>query len=111
MKTISPSLKGRLKTSATAVIGLAALSACGARTAPESQVFTPQPVAAPQQTNGVATTQAIGEENGAYASPSDTYRTTFAVGEEDGAGPSSIGTGSPAIGEVEGNYERIFIPE
>jgi hypothetical protein len=72
------------------------------------------------------TTQAIGEEDGGYyAPPSDGFATTLAVGEEDGSGPFSVEPnggigdgagpipfepGTPQIGEVEGDFERIYIP-
>jgi len=125
MKTNFSTLQGRLAVSTTAVIGLTALSACDTRTASDADVYVPEQATAPQPVDGVATTLAIGEEDGGYASPSETYATTFAVGEEDGAGPfpvepdGGIGDGAgpipfepgtPPIGEVEGEYERIYIP-
>ena len=73
-----------------------------------------------------ATTQAIGEEDGAYQTPSSGSVTTLAVGEEDGTGPfpvepnGGIGGGGGSIsldplelqevGNVEGDFERIYIP-
>lgn len=109
MKTRFPTIRGRIAASATAIVGLSALGACDTKTAPDAEVYAPQQVTTPQQTNST-TTFAIGEEDGGYASPSETYATTFAVGEEEGAGSIQYDIGTPPIGEVEGEYERIFIP-
>ena len=124
MRTVFNSVRARLSASATAMVGIAAIGGC-------AQTAEPQPTAQPVATQPIAdeprvTTQAIGEEDGGYyAPPSDGFATTLAVGEEDGSGPfpvepnGGIGDGAgpipfepgtPQIGEVEGDYERIYIP-
>lgn len=128
MRTVYPSARARLMATATGVLGLAAVSGCQPRTvaAPAQDVYAPQPVAAPQQSYNQATTFAIGEEEGGYAAPDEVFATTFAIGEEDGGGPipvepnGGIGDGAGPIpiqqnpplpiGEVQGDYERIYIP-
>jgi len=126
MRSEHPRARTRIAATATGVLGLAAVSGCQPRNAPPQEVYAPQPVVAPQQSYDPATTFAVGEEEGGYAAPDEVFATTFAIGEEEGGGPfpvepnGGIGDGAgpipfepvtPApIGEVPGDYERIYIP-
>jgi len=135
--------RARLAASVTALVGLSAVSGCAPRVVSDADrvrqpVAAPQPAVAPQPIStpqpGIVqqpqevftTTQAIGEEDGAYPAPVDQFATTYAIGEEDGTGPipvepgGGIGSGAGPIpfdtsvpsgfGEVEGEYERVYIP-
>lgn len=113
------------------LIALQGLSACAQKTPAPTTAYTPQvdaPVAPSysgttagtyeQAGDGVATTLALGEEDGGVYAPDDSgMATTLALGEEDGTGPipvepdGGIGDGATpppfattlAIGEEDGN--------
>jgi len=89
----------RLVASITALVGLSAVSACAPRAVSDADrtskpISTPQPVVVQEPQGGVVTTQAIGEEDGARSATID----------------PEILRGIGEIEEVEGDFERIFIP-
>ncbi len=139
MRSDFSTTRARLAATATGVLGISAISGCQPRALPAPQVINPQPVVAPQQglatrplvapeqSYGQPTTLAIGEEEGGFATPTEVFATTYAIGEEDGGGlipvepnggigsgagpiPIGINTGPLPIGEVQGDFERIYIP-
>lgn len=132
MRSGFSSYRARFAASVTALVGLGAVSGCAPRTVSDADrssqsIASPQPVVNQQPQNVYVTTEAVGEEEGAYQTPSTNVVTTLAIGEEDGTGPipvepnGGIGSGAGPIpidpspsqiigGGEQGDFERVFIP-
>jgi len=130
MHSGSSSNRPRIVASISALVSISAASGCSPRAVSDIDreqppVASPQPAIAQPSQDPVRTTFAVGEEDAGNAQPTDQFATTFAIGEEDGRGPTPVeadgrigaspgpydpSTAAP-IGEVAGEYERIYIPE
>lgn len=135
MQPVFSSTRARLAASAAAVLGVSTLGACERKAAPQpapqptpiQSITAPPPVDVQQPVDAqqpvyieepAITTLAIGEEEGGSVPPVDGYVTTFAIGEEDGTGPIPVepdggigdGAGPIPIEQVDGDFERIYIP-
>ncbi len=130
MQSGTPSNRSRMAASVTALVGLSVVSGCSPRAVSDVDrvqrpVAAPQPAVIPPvntvQPPRVETVQPPQEVN-TLQQPQSVFVTTKAIGEEDGTGlipiqpNASAGQTSfdplapPPIGEVAGEYERIYIP-
>jgi len=131
MRSGISSKRSRMAVSVTALVGLSAASGCAPRAVSDGDrvqrpVAAPQPDAAPQPAPLPQPTIAQPSPNTSVPGPNDQFVTTFAIGEEEGGGLTPVQTNSgiggvpnqtpydplapTPIGEVAGEYERIYIP-